>query len=77
MTTTPLFSNNRSQAVRLPKAVAFPPGVRAVTIRVEGQSRVLTPADGGWAEWFARPGRATDDFLAERDQGAAEERTAL
>ena len=77
MTTTPLFSNNRSQAVRLPKAVAFPPGVRAVTIHVEGPSRVLTPVGRGWEEWFSRAERATDDFFAQRDQGTAEERTAL
>jgi antitoxin VapB len=75
--TTPLFSNNRSQAVRLPKAVAFPPEVKAVTIRVQGNSRIITPAGGGWEEWFSRAPRITGDFLADRDQGAADVREPL
>jgi len=43
--TTKLFRNNTSQAVRLPKAVAFPEGVEEVEIRAVGSSRVITPKD--------------------------------
>ena len=69
MTTATVFLNNRSQAVRLPKAVAFPPGVDKVEVRVEGASRVLTPVVSSWAEW-ARTRQCVDpDFLADRDQG--------
>jgi antitoxin VapB len=77
MITTPLFLNNRTQAVRLPKAVAFPSDVHEVTIRVQGRSRVLTPAGGDWDEWFGRATRATEDFLTDREQGAADEREPL
>ena len=43
---TTLFHSNRSQAVRLPKDVAFPSDVREVTILRDGPRRVIVPADG-------------------------------
>jgi len=74
MATGTVFLNNKTQAVRLPKAVAFPPGVERVEIRVEGASRVLTPVVGTFTEW-ARTRRCVDpDFLADRDQGEWDER---
>ena len=45
MSITTVFTNNRSQAVRLPKDVAFPAGVREVRIVREGKRRVIAPAD--------------------------------
>jgi hypothetical protein len=39
MTRSTLFKSNRSQAVRLPKAVAFPTGVHQVEITKVGDSR--------------------------------------
>ncbi|MCL2788924.1 MAG: antitoxin [Micrococcales bacterium] len=75
-TTTRLFFNNRTQAVRLPKAVAFPDSVREVEVKVVGRARVITPAGGGWEEWFAKH-EPVDDFLLDRDQGVAEERRPL
>ena len=39
MTRTKLFRSNRSQAVRLPKDVAFPEGVEEVTILRDGKRR--------------------------------------
>ena len=56
MTRTTLFKSNRSQALRLPKAVAFPEGVREVEVRVEGNRRIVTPAGGSWDEFFRPPG---------------------
>ena len=56
MTRTRLFQSNRSQAVRLPKDVAFPPGVTEVRILREGNSRVIVPANAVWDDFFARPG---------------------
>jgi antitoxin VapB len=56
MTRTTLFKSNRSQAVRLPKDVAFPETVSAVTIVREGRSRVITPADAVWDDFFEAPG---------------------
>jgi antitoxin VapB len=56
MTRTTLFQNNRSQAVRLPKEVAFPEGVREVAILRDGERRVIVPANAIWDDFFAEPG---------------------
>lgn len=56
MTRTNLFQTNRSQAVRLPKDVAFPESVREVAILREGARRVIVPADALWDDFFASPG---------------------
>ena len=70
---TRLFQSNRSQAVRLPKDVAFPPSVQEVTILREGTRRVIVPADSLWDDFFDSPGI---DF-PERDQPAQQEREPL
>ena len=56
MTRTTLFQSNRSQAVRLPKDVAFPAGVHEVTIIRDGARRVIMPATAVWDDFFAAPG---------------------
>ncbi len=73
MTRTSLFQTNRSQAVRLPKDVAFPEGVREVAILREGARRVIVPAHSIWDDFFDAPG--VD--LAERDQPALPVRETL
>jgi len=73
MTRTAVFRSNRSQAVRLPKDVAFPEGVRDVVIRREGDRRVIVPADRAWDDFFAEPGID----LPDRDQPATQEREAF
>lgn len=50
-----VFKSNQSQAVRLPKAVAFPEDVKKVEVVVLGQSRLLTPAACLWDDWFDAP----------------------
>ena len=76
-TTTVLFKSNQTQAVRLPKDVAFPEGVREVEIIKVGNSRVISPAGRRWDTFFARTPGLSDDFLTERDQGIFEERERL
>ncbi len=56
MARTKLFQSNRSQALRLPKDVAFPIGVREVAIFRDGARRVVVPADAMWDDFFADPG---------------------
>lgn len=55
-----LFKSNRSQAVRIPKDLAFPEDVKKVVIRKVGASRVITPAESLWDDFFDQPG--TPDF---------------
>ncbi len=73
MARTKLFRSNRSQAVRLPKDVAFPEGVKDVMILREGARRVIVPANAVWDDFFDAPG--VD--LPERDEPRAEERDAF
>jgi antitoxin VapB len=68
-----VFKSNRSQAVRLPKAVALPPGVTRVDIIAVGSTRILMPAGESWDSWFAGES-VTCDFMAERDQPADQAR---
>jgi antitoxin VapB len=62
-----VFKSNKTQAVRLPKAVALPDHVKKVEIIAKGNTRVIVPAGGSWAEFFDGP-RLDDDFLSERNQ---------
>jgi antitoxin VapB len=70
MTRTTLLQSNRTQAVRLPKGVAFPEGVREVAILRDGMRRVIVPVDASWDDFFGPPGID----LPEREQARAEER---
>ncbi len=73
MTRTTLFRSNRSQAVRLPKDVAFPPGVHEVSILRDGARRVIVPANAIWDDFFDAPGIE----LAAREQPEPQEREPL
>ncbi len=67
MTRTTVFQTNRSQAVRLPKDVAFPDGVREVTILRDGNRRIVVPANAAWDDFFDSPGID----IGEREQPVA------
>lgn len=73
---TRIFKSNRTQAVRLPKAVAFPESVREVEIVTLGRSRLISPAGESWDEWFDQPA-ASEDFMAERGQEVDQTRDEL
>lgn len=73
MIETVLFKSNKSQALRLPKGVAFPEGVRQVAIIPDGTRRIIVPADASWDDFFAAP--PVD--LPDRDQPQVQGRTAL
>jgi antitoxin VapB len=64
---TKIFKSNRSQAVRLPREVAFPDSVKDVEITAIGSKRMIAPAGQSWDEWFNAPG-VSSDFMTERRQ---------
>lgn len=73
MEQTPIFRSNRSQAVRLPKAVAFPADVKRVDIVAIGRARIVTPAGETWDTWF--DGLIADhEFMTKREQPMDQER---
>jgi antitoxin VapB len=77
MARSTVFMTNRSQAVRLPRAVAFPEGVHQVEIIKLGHSRLVTPVGRRWDEFFVNGPRASDDFMSEREQPSMEPREPL
>jgi antitoxin VapB len=77
MARSTVFVTNRSQAVRLPKAVAFPDGVHHVEIIKLGHSRLVTPIGRRWDEFFVNGPRASEDFMSEREQPGVEQREPL
>lgn len=64
MTTAKLFANGRSQAVRIPKDLAFK-GISEVSVRKEGDKLILEPIRKTWTS-FSSVGKADDDFMSER-----------
>lgn len=71
-----VFLSNRSQAVRLPKAVALPDDVKRVDIIAVGRSRIISPTGEAWDTWFDMLD-VSDDFITEREQPNAQEREAF
>ncbi len=61
-----VFKSNRSQAVRLPKAVAFPEHVKELRVIREGNGLLLVPADAVWDDFLKEPGidiRIAEDLV--------------
>ncbi|NJM51238.1 MAG: AbrB/MazE/SpoVT family DNA-binding domain-containing protein [Sphingomonadales bacterium] len=51
-----IFKSNRSQAVRIPKDLAFPDTIKDVIIRRSGNDLIISPKDTFWEDFFAQPG---------------------
>jgi antitoxin VapB len=77
MARSTIFTNDGSQAVRLPEAAAFPKDVNQVDILEIGQSRVILPKGRRWDDLFQIGQRASEDFMSEREQPPSEEREPL
>jgi antitoxin VapB len=70
-----LFRSNRNQAVRIPKDMEFPEGVKKVTIRKEGDKIILSPAVDFWEAFFAEGPNL--DFPERAPQGEYEVRESF
>ncbi|MBA4263223.1 MAG: AbrB/MazE/SpoVT family DNA-binding domain-containing protein [Comamonadaceae bacterium] len=77
MSITTVFTNNRSQAVRLPADVRLPEGVKKVQVRARGLDRIISPIGHTWDEFFQNGPQATDDFMTERATQEQAEREAF
>ena len=73
--TAAIFKSNRNQAVRIPKDMEFPEGVKEVVIRKVGHSLHLSPEDTLWLDYFAEPG--VSDFPDRSAQGEYELRESF
>ncbi|CAM3728475.1 type II toxin-antitoxin system VapB family antitoxin [Polynucleobacter antarcticus] len=61
-----VFTNNRSQAVRLPAKAHLPDEVKKVIVRIRGRERIITPIENTWDNFFLNSPTVSDDFLNER-----------
>lgn len=77
MTTSTVFTNNRTQAVRLPAELRFPEGVKRVEVRAVGIERIIAPADQAWDSFFLGGPLPSEDFMAERATQEQAEREAF
>ena len=75
-TSSTVFTNNRTQAVRLPADVRLPNTVKKVDVVALGRARLIVPAGEAWDSWFDGEG-VTPDFMADRDQPREQDRVTL
>lgn len=77
MTITTVFTNNRSQAIRLPADLRLPEDVKKVEVRARGMERIISPVGHSWDQFFLSGPKVSDDFLPERAPQTQPEREAL
>ncbi len=73
--TAALFKSNRNQAVRIPKDMEFPEGVKKVVISKDGDKIVISPAVDFWEAFFAEGPNL--DFPERGPQGEYEVRESF
>jgi antitoxin VapB len=74
---TTVFTNNRSQAVRLPAEARLPDDVKKVIVRIRGRDRIITPIENTWDNFFLSGPSVSDDFMNERGVQKPAEREDL
>ena len=77
MATSTVFTNNRSQAIRLPADMRLPPFVKRVNVRARGLERIITPIENTWDSFFLDSPAVAEDFLPTRASQEQAEREAL
>lgn len=74
---TTVFTNNRTQAVRLPAEARLPDEVKKVIVRIRGRERIITPLENTWDHFFLSGPVVTDDFIQERSEQKPSRRESL
>lgn len=77
ITITTVFTNNRSQAVRLPAEARLPDEVKKVIVRIRGRERIITPIENTWDNFFSNGPAVSEDFMNERGLQKPVERESL
>lgn len=77
MSTSTVFTNNRSQAIRLPAHLRLPEGVKQVEVRALGCERIIAPVGQSWDSFFLGGPEAPEDFMPERASQVQPERESL
>jgi antitoxin VapB len=77
MAISTVFTNNRTQAVRLPADMRFPESIKKVEVRMVGQERIIAPAESAWDSFFLGAATVSDDFMIARASQLQPEREGL
>jgi len=75
MQTAKIFTNGRSQAIRLPKEFRF--SADDVYIKKIGKIVILIPKDDPWASLESSLNQFTQDFMETREQPPQDSRETL
>ena len=73
---TNVFKTNKTQAVRLPKAVELPDIVTKVTITAIGNTRIICPSEESWDTWFDTYD-VSPDFMVGRERPGDQHRESF
>ncbi len=66
MVITTVFTNNRTQAVRLPAKLRFPENIKKVDVRIRGHEHIVSPVDQTWDSFFLNGPAVSEDFMTTR-----------
>jgi antitoxin VapB len=77
MATTTVFTNNRTQAIRLPAELRLPEGVKKVSVRAKGKELIISPISATWDSFFLHGPLVSEDFMQERGAQDQRERESL
>jgi antitoxin VapB len=61
-----IFTNNRTQAVRLPAELRLPETVKKVDIRARGLERIISPVGQNWNSFFLDGPSVSEYFMSKR-----------
>jgi antitoxin VapB len=78
MSYSTVFTNNRTQAVRLPAELRLPEHVKKVSVRARGVERIIAPATASWDSFFdPNAETVSEDFMIERASQIQSERESF
>ena len=66
MTISTVFTNNRTQAVRLPAELRLPESIKKVDVRARGNERIISPIGQTWDSFFINGPSVSEDFMSNR-----------
>ncbi|ANF89331.1 antitoxin (plasmid) [Pseudomonas antarctica] len=69
-----IFTNNRTQNIRIPADMRFPADVKTVIVRAVGHERIIAPIENTWDSFFLGGESVSNDFMNERADQAQSER---
>ena len=77
MSTGTIFTNNRTQNIRIPADMRFPAGVKTVEVRAVGRELIISPVENTWDSFFLASESVSDDFMEERADQHQQERESF